>query len=114
MPPTSSIEGLLRRSAEGVRVAVRLMPSARAERIEGIVQDAAGAPVLKVAVTAPPVEGRANEALLQLLAREWRVPRRDLSLATGAANRNKVVHVAGDPAALLRRLAAALATLPHR
>jgi uncharacterized protein (TIGR00251 family) len=108
LPRTSSNEGPLRPAVHGVRIAIRLTPRARANRIDGIVQDAAGAPVLKIAVAAPPAEGRANEALLQLLAREWRLPRRDLSLASGAANRNKVVHVAGDPAALLDRLGAEL------
>jgi uncharacterized protein YggU (UPF0235/DUF167 family) len=66
--------------------------------------------VLKVSVAAPPLDGRANEALLQLLATEWHVPRRDLMLAAGAkGSRNKVVHIAGEPAAMLARLGAALA-----
>lgn len=60
---------------------------------------------LKVAVTAPPVDNQANEALLRLLAKQWRLPRRDLSIAAGATSRNKIVHVAGDPAELMTRLA---------
>jgi uncharacterized protein YggU (UPF0235/DUF167 family) len=54
-------------------------------------------------VTAPPAENRANDALL-LLAREWRLKRRDLSIAGGAKSRNKPVLIAGDPAALMARL----------
>ena len=90
-----------------MRVAVRLTPRARSERIDGV----AGG-VLKVLVTAPPAENQANNALLRLLAREWRLPRRDLSIAAGGKSRNKSVHIAGDPAALLQRLEPLIAVLP--
>jgi uncharacterized protein len=91
-----------------VRVAVRLTPRARADRLEGTAQLADGAAVLKVSVTAPPSEDRANDALLQLLAKEWDLPRRDLAIVGGRKNRNKIVRVAGEPAALMQRLAAAI------
>jgi uncharacterized protein len=68
--------------------------------------------MLKVAVTAPPIESRANDALLRLLAREWRLPSRSVTLAGGGKSRNKLVHIAGDPAALHARIAAAIAALP--
>ena len=87
-----------------MRVAVRLTPRARAERIDGV---AGGR--LRIAVTAPAAEHRANDALLRLLAREWRLPRRDLSIALGAKSRDKLVHVDGDPAELMQRLGAAIA-----
>jgi uncharacterized protein (TIGR00251 family) len=64
--------------------------------------------MLKVMVTAPPAENQANEALLRLLAKQWRVPRRDLSIAGGAKNRNKIVRIAGDPAELVARIKASL------
>jgi uncharacterized protein len=95
----------------GVRVAVRLTPRARADRVDGVAHLADGAAVLKVSVTAPSVEGRANDALLQLLAKEWDVPRRDLAVVVGAKSRNKIVGVTGDAATLLKRLGAALASL---
>jgi uncharacterized protein YggU (UPF0235/DUF167 family) len=88
-----------------VRLAVRLTPRARTERVEGVV-----AGVLKVWVTAPPAENQANEALLRLLAKKWRLPRRGLSLAAGAKSRNKVVHIAGEPAELMARLTALIAS----
>jgi uncharacterized protein (TIGR00251 family) len=111
--PTSSTDLPLREAADGVRVAVRLSPRARADRLDGVERLADGTPVLKVSVAAPPADGRANDALLQLLAREWRLPRRDLALVGGLKSRAKLVRVAGDGAALLRRLGAALAALPH-
>jgi uncharacterized protein (TIGR00251 family) len=86
-------------TARGVRLAVRLTPRASAERIGGV----AGG-MLKVAVTAPPAENQANEALLRLLAKELRLPRRNLSIVLGARSRNKIVQFAGDPAELTARL----------
>lgn len=101
-------------AADGVRIAVRLNVRAGADRLDGIARAADDTPVLKVAVTAPPAEGRANEGLLRLLAKEWRLPRRDLVIVGGLKSRNKIVEVAGDPAALLRRLGDHLAALPRQ
>ena len=67
---------------------------------------------MKVSVTAPPAENRANDALIALLAKEWRLPRRDLTLAGGGKSRDKLVHIAGEPRSLLKRIAATLAALP--
>ena len=86
---------------------VRLTPRARADRIDSVVGDA-----LKVSVSAPPAENQANEALLRLLAREWRLRRTDLSIVSGAKSRTKIMRIAGDPAALIDRIATALASLP--
>jgi uncharacterized protein (TIGR00251 family) len=109
--PTSSFDVPLSATADGVRVAVRLSPRARADRVDGVVRLADGAAVLKVSVTAPPAEGRANDALLQLLAKEWDLPRRDLAIVGGQKSRSKIVRIAGEPARLLKRLGAALALL---
>ncbi len=111
MPPTSDLP--LSVASDGVRVAVRLNPRASADRLDGIARLADGAPVLQASVTAPPAEGRANDALLRLLAKEWRLPRRDLAVVGGLKSRNKLVRVTGDPAGVLERLAGALAALPR-
>ena len=113
MRPTSCSEGPLRPASDGVRVAVRLSPRARADRIDGLIRLADGTAVLKASVTAPPAEDRANAALLQLLAKEFTVAPRDLAIVAGHKNRNKLVHIAGDPKILMPRLAAALAILPR-
>ena len=105
MPPAVPTKPLTATS-DGVRVAVRLTPRARAERIDGIADGQ-----LKVSVTAPPAENQANDRLLRLLAREWRLPRRDLSIVIGAKSRNKIVHIAGDSAELLHRLGEIIAAL---
>ena len=71
-------------------IAVRLQPRARANEIVG---ERAG--VLLVRVTAPPVEGRANEALCRLLAKRARVGVRRVSVVRGVGSREKLVHVEG-------------------
>jgi uncharacterized protein YggU (UPF0235/DUF167 family) len=64
-----------------------------------------------VRVTAPPEGGRANEAVLRLLAKTLGVPRRDLELAAGSTSRDKVVTLLGltDESADARMAAAAKA-----
>jgi uncharacterized protein (TIGR00251 family) len=112
LPPTCFTEAPFTAAADGVRAVIRLTPRARADRLGGIVRGADGAAMLKASVTAPPAEGRANDALLALLAKSWGVPRCDLAIVGGAKSRNKTVHIAGNPADLLKRLAAFFAALP--
>ena len=96
----------------GLSVAIRLSPRARSDRLLGIVATAEGGRAVKASVTAPAQDGQANEALLQLLARTWRLPRRDLSIVVGAVSRNKIVHIAGDPNELIVKLSREIASLP--
>jgi uncharacterized protein len=97
---------------DGLRVAVRLSPRAKSDRLIGLAATPAGECTLKATVTAPAREGRANEALLRLLASAWELPRRDLSIVAGLASRNKTVRVVGDPQRLSAKLAGAIAGLP--
>jgi len=97
---------------DGVRVAIRLVPRAGADRVLAVGATAGGGRVVKVSVTAPAEAGRANEALLRLIARTWSLRRSDLSIVAGAASRNKTVRVAGDPQQLLDKLAVEIAGLP--
>lgn len=91
-------------TADGVRLAVRLTPKASAERIVGLADEADGGVVLKVAVTAAPEHGKANAALVRLLAETFHLPPRDFSVVRGLTDRRKLVAVAGAPAALAARL----------
>ena len=90
--------------ADGVRVAVRLTPKASRNAIAGIAPSGEGEAVLKVMVTAVPEAGRANEALIKLLAKQWGVAKSSISLVAGATDRNKILHVAGDAGDLMARL----------
>jgi uncharacterized protein len=55
---------------------------------------------LKVGVTAVPVDGKANAALLKLLARQLKLAPRDFSVVSGASDRSKLIAIHGDPARL--------------
>lgn len=96
--------GLFADAGNAVTVAVRLSPKASANRILGIEADPDGNLVLKVQVTAVPEDGKANAALVKLLAKAWRLPKTSLSIASGASSRRKVVRIAGDPRGLLEHL----------
>ena len=105
-------DGPLIPARDGLKLAIRLTPRAKADRVLGVTATAEGKRVVKASVTAPPEDGCANEALLQLLARVLRLSRRDLAIVAGAAGRRKTVSVAGDPQDLSDRLGALIATLP--
>jgi hypothetical protein len=87
----------------GASFAVKVQPRAKRNAIAGALGDA-----LKIALTAPPIEGRANEACIDLLATVLKVPRSSITIAAGQTSRNKVVRVAGlNAAEVSQRLAAA-------
>lgn len=97
-------DGPFRKLSDGVQVQVRLTPKASANRIQGTAPSDDGGTVLKAAVTVVPEGGKANAALLKLLAKTWKLPKTSLSIASGATSRRKVVHIAGDPGALYAML----------
>jgi len=91
----------VRDTAEGVTLRVRVQPRASREALGGEREGA-----LVVRLTAPPVEGRANEALARLLGRALGVPPSAVRVVHGASGREKRVAVAGlSAAAVLERLA---------
>jgi len=95
----------LRESAGAVTFAVRVHPRAKRDALTGTHGDA-----LKLSLTAPPVEGRANEAVVGFFARLLRLPRSSITIQAGQASRNKVVRISGVSAAeLTQRLEALLA-----
>ncbi len=89
----------LRRTVQGVTVELRAQPRARRTALE----HSTGA--LKAAVTAPAEDGKANAAVVALLAAEWRLPRSAFDVLRGAAARDKVFSISGEPAALAGRIA---------
>jgi len=86
---------------DGVVIRVRCQPGAKRSEIQGLLGDA-----LKVRVAAPPVDGKANRALVAFLAKALGVPKRSLSISAGAGGRSKRVRVEGlSPEEAGRRLA---------
>lgn len=88
------------RTASGVRLSLRVTPKARRAGIGGIAEDADGGAALKVSVTAAPEDGKANDAVIRLLAKTWHLPKSSFSVISGATGRRKVLAISGDPAAL--------------
>lgn len=93
----------IRDISDGCTLPVRVHPGARRNAIDGIHDGA-----LKVSLTTPPTDGRANQSLIAFLAGELHIPRARVTLLTGAAGRDKSLRIVGLTAAQLR---AALA--PH-
>ncbi len=94
----------IRDTASGATFQVKLHPRAKKNAITGEVGDA-----LKLAVTAPPVEGHANQACIEFLAQVLNVPRSSVTIAAGESSRNKLIRVRGLAAAQVEaRLQAAL------
>jgi uncharacterized protein len=77
-------------SADGVTFAVKVQPRARKNAIGGTLGDA-----LKLALTAPPVDGRANEACVEFFAKLLKVPRSSVTIASGHSGRRKIIRVTG-------------------
>ena len=94
---------------EGLRVALKVTPKAARAGISGTATDAAGQVALKVRVTEAPEGGKANAAVVKLLAKAWKLPKSALMITAGAKDRRKTLLVAGDPDELAPRLRAWLA-----
>jgi uncharacterized protein (TIGR00251 family) len=80
----------LQRTDSGVRLSVRVQPRASTNEVSGLHGDA-----LKVRVTAPPVDGAANEAVVKVLAGTFGIPVRSVTIVAGAGSRTKVVELQG-------------------
>lgn len=86
-------------TATGVRLSIRVQPRASANAVAGIHGDA-----LRVRLTAPPVEGAANAALVDFLAKCLGITRRDVTIVAGSSSRSKIVELTGITEDRVRRL----------
>ncbi|HLH09104.1 MAG TPA: DUF167 domain-containing protein [Terriglobales bacterium] len=80
----------IRESAGAVTFAVKVHPRAKRDAVIGEIGNA-----LKIALNAPPVDGKANEACIRYMAEILRVPRASVTIAAGETSRNKLIRVAG-------------------
>jgi uncharacterized protein (TIGR00251 family) len=80
----------IQNSSSGATFAIKVHPRAKKNAITGEVGN-----VLKIALTAPPVDGKANEACIEFFAKLLKVPRSSVTIASGQTSRNKVIRVAG-------------------
>jgi uncharacterized protein (TIGR00251 family) len=94
--------GWLRRAANGhATLTLHIQPGAKRTEVAGLHGDA-----LKLRLAAPPVDGKANAALLAFLAERLALPKSALTLKSGQTSRRKVVDVAGAPPDIAGRLLA--------
>jgi uncharacterized protein (TIGR00251 family) len=95
------LSGWFRRTDQGWLISVHAQPGAKKSAVAGLHGDA-----LKVRVAAPPVEGKANDALTAFVAKTLGLPRRAVSIVKGDSSREKLLLVAdatADPARLLAK-----------
>ena len=88
---------VIHEAGEGVSFAVKVQPRARRNAVMGELGDA-----LKIALTAPPSDGKANQACVEFLADLLELPRSAIRIASGQSSRNKVIRVTGITAAQVR------------
>ncbi len=85
-----------------VTVEVKVQPKARRLAVLGTGTDGR----LRIAVTAAPEDGKANRAVIDVLAKSLGVPARTIEVIAGATSREKTLRITGDPAALATKLGA--------
>jgi len=91
-----------RRDGDDLLLVLHIQPGAKRSEVSGLHGDA-----LKIRLAAPPIEGRANEALQRFIADSFNVPLRNVELERGAQSRRKTVRVSGSsvvPESLLDRI----------
>ncbi|HJQ57021.1 MAG TPA: DUF167 family protein [Vineibacter sp.] len=85
--------------SDGLRLRLKARPNARRDAIDGVVPDVEGE-ALAVSVRAAPDGGKANAAVIALLARTWHLPAASFAIISGATTRRKLLSLSGDPVAL--------------
>lgn len=90
--------------ADGLRLRVRLTPNASRDAIGGVAMDAEQVAWLTATVTSVPENGRANKALIKMLAKSWKLPKSSIDVRSGATQRRKTLLIAGDGATLAAQL----------
>jgi uncharacterized protein len=83
--------------ANDVTFGVKVHPRAKKNAITGEIGDS-----LKLSITAPPVDGKANDACIEFFSKLLRIPRSSITIASGQNSRNKVIRIAGISAEMIR------------
>ena len=98
----------LTRHGDHVRLTVRLTPNGGRDAIDGLETGADGERHVKARVSVPPEKGKANKALVALVAKWAGVSKSAVSLVSGDTQRKKILRIDGDPEDLMARLERAL------
>ena len=95
-------------NSDHVRLSVKLTPNAGRDGIDGTEAGADGETLLKARVTAVPEKGKANKALIELLAKSLKLPKSSLSIISGDTARKKILRIDGDTEEIAAKLQALL------
>lgn len=88
----------VRDTAQGAQFALRVQPRSSRNAIAGLIGDA-----IKLAITAPPVDGKANHAVVEYLAKLFSVPKSSIAIVSGETGRNKLIAIRGLSAEQVRK-----------
>ncbi|MFQ5355087.1 MAG: DUF167 domain-containing protein [Mariprofundaceae bacterium] len=91
------MNGAISRGADGVFLNIHVQPAARCNAVIGLYGDA-----IKIALTAPPQDGKANLALLGFVIETLKLPKSDIKLVSGLKSRRKRLFIRGNTAALIK------------
>lgn len=91
-------------SSDRLRLSVRLTPNGGRDAIDGIESGSDGECYLKARVSVAPEKGKANKALIALVAKSLGISKSSLSLVSGDTARKKILRIDGDPEDLAKRL----------
>src|SRR5947209_19707269 len=89
-PVTNRVVPRLASTAAGISITIKVHPRAKKNAITGTTEDA-----YKLSLTAPPVDGKANEAVIHFFADVLDIPRSSVTIISGATSRTKVIRVTG-------------------
>lgn len=95
-------------NSDHVRLSVKLTPNAGRDGIDGAETGADGEALLKARVTAVPEKGKANKALIELLAKSLKLPKSSISVISGDTARKKILRIDGDTEEIAGKLASLL------
>ncbi|WP_137133813.1 DUF167 family protein [Rhizobium sp. FKY42] len=94
--------------ADHIRLSVRLTPNASRDQVEGTEIADDGECWLRARVTSVPEDGKANKALIRLIAKWLRVPKSSISFISGETSRKKILRIEGEPEDLKAKFSALL------
>jgi hypothetical protein len=98
----------VRKTGNGVALSLRVTPKAASARIGEIAEDASGRRFLRVYVREAPDKGKANDAVVKLVAKALKIPKSGIDVVSGATDRNKVIAIQDQSGDLMARLAVLL------
>ena len=93
-----------RERSDGLDLFVRLTPKSSRDAVEGVETLADGQCVLKCRVRSVPEDGKANAALIALVAKQLKTPASRIGVAAGATSRSKTLRIEGEAGALAEKL----------